>query len=90
MGKKEARSPIGPGMKIEGEAPPWVSQFLAGLIVTGNLRQTLDEAEIDFDTAWRLREAEPAFAYYWDKALRVHKSGALLALAAGRHAGALH
>lgn len=56
------------------KAPPWVRHFLAGLIVTGSLRQALAEAGIDFDTAWALRRAEPEFAMYWDRAVRVHKS----------------
>lgn len=57
----------------EGEAPPWVAPFLAGLIVTGSVRQALAEAGIDFDTAWKLYEAEEDFAYYWDRAMRAHR-----------------
>ena len=55
------------------EAPMWVAAFLTGLIVTGILRQALDEAGIDFDTAWALRRAEPEFAMYWDRAMRAHR-----------------
>jgi hypothetical protein len=59
----------------EGEgapAPAWVPAFFTGLIVTGSLRQAVAEAGIDFDTAWALREVEPEFAMYWDRALRLH------------------
>ena len=51
--------------------PAWVTHFLAGLIVTGSLRQAL--AGIDFETAWELGKAEPEFAMYWDRAVRVHR-----------------
>jgi hypothetical protein len=53
--------------------PPWVTEFLAGLVLTGSVRQAVDEAGIDFETAWDLRRAYPEFAMYWDRALRVHK-----------------
>lgn len=56
-----------------GDAPAWVQHFLCGLIVTGSLRQALDEAGIDFDTAWALRERAREFAMFWDRALRVHR-----------------
>ena len=55
------------------EAPPWVAPFLAGLMVTGSVRAAVADAGIDFDAAWVLRKAEPAFAMYWDKALCVHR-----------------
>ncbi len=57
----------------EAEAPAWVPAFLAGLMVTGSLRQALAEAGIEFETAWTLRRAEPAFAMYWDRAIRLHR-----------------
>jgi hypothetical protein len=57
----------------EAAAPPWVALFLAGLIVTGSVREAVAEAGIDFETAWALRSAEPEFAMYWDRALRVHE-----------------
>jgi hypothetical protein len=56
-----------------GGAPEWVPQFLAGLIVTGSVKQAVAEAGIDFDTAWALRRTEPAFAYYWDRAALVNE-----------------
>ena len=56
-----------------GEVPRWVAPFLAGLIVTGSVREAVDEAGIDFDTAWALRREYPVFAMYWDRAVRVHK-----------------
>ena len=68
MEDQEAGPRIVPGVTGEAEAPAWVPQFLAGLIVTGSVRQAVAEAGIDFDTAWALRQAEPAFALYWDKA----------------------
>jgi len=77
--KKEAGSPIRPGMTDgsdgggEGEAPPWVVEFLATLIVTGRVAEAVKNAGIDFDTAWQLRLAEPDFAYYWDRAARAHR-----------------
>lgn len=57
----------------EAGAPPWVAEFLATLIVTGSVRESVVEAGIDFETAWALRRAEPAFAMYWDRAVRMHK-----------------
>jgi hypothetical protein len=57
------------------------------------LRQALDEAGIDFDTAWALREAEPEFAMYWDRAARVHRhvaAGMCLLDAAALEEGLLH
>ena len=53
--------------------PAWVTHFLTGLIVTGSIRTALAEAGIGFQTAWALREEEPEFAMYWERALRVHK-----------------
>jgi hypothetical protein len=55
------------------DAPPWVAEFLAGLIVTGSVREAVAEAGIDFETAWAVRRTEPAFEMYWDRAVRVHK-----------------
>lgn len=55
------------------QAPAWLAQFLSALIVTGSVRQALDEAGVDFDTAWKLRQDEEDFAYYWDRALRAHR-----------------
>jgi hypothetical protein len=55
------------------QAPAWLAQFLSTLIVTGSVRQALDEAQIDFDTAWKLRQDEEDFAFYWDRALRAHR-----------------
>ena len=34
-----------------GDAPAWAPHFLCGMIVSGGLRQALDEAGVDFDTA---------------------------------------
>jgi hypothetical protein len=53
--------------------PPWVASFLAGLIVTGSICQAVDEAGVDFETAWAWRRAYPLFAGYWDRAVRVHR-----------------
>jgi hypothetical protein len=55
------------------EVPPWVAEFLAGLIVTGSVLQAVQEAGIDFDTAWALRRVEPEFAHYWDRAASAHR-----------------
>jgi hypothetical protein len=55
------------------EAPAWTAAFLSGLIVTGSVRQAVDEAGIDFEVAWALRREYPEFAMYWDRALRVHR-----------------
>lgn len=69
---------LGDGPLPQGEreevCPPWVAHFLSGLIVTGSVRTAVAEADIDFDAAWALRRAEPAFAMYWDRAVRVHKA----------------
>lgn len=73
MKKDQAGPGSGAGMTGEAECPTWVAHFLAGLIVTGSVREAVAEAGIDFDTAWALREAEPAFAFYWDKGLRAHR-----------------
>ena len=54
-------------------APAWVSKFFAGLVVTGSVLQAVDEAGIDFETAWAWREEYPVFAGYWDRAIRVHR-----------------
>jgi hypothetical protein len=70
--EEEAGPRIESGVTGEAEAPAWVPQFLAGLIVTGSVRQAVAEAGIDFDTAWALRQSEPAFAFYWDKAALVN------------------
>jgi hypothetical protein len=53
--------------------PAWVTNFLATLIVTGRVAEAVSNAGIDFDTAWRLRLAEPDFAYYWDRAAGAHR-----------------
>jgi len=58
----------------DGVAPPWVAEFLAGLIVTGSVRQAVAEVGIEFETAWALRRKEPAFARYWDGAIQVYKA----------------
>ena len=55
------------------EAPAWLAPFLSSLIVTGSVRQAVDEAGVDFDTAWKLRQDEEEFAYYWDRAVRAHR-----------------
>ena len=58
----------------ENARPPrWMTPFLTGLIVTGSVRTALGEAGIELETAWALREEEPEFAMYWERALRVHK-----------------
>lgn len=61
--------------ETEGGAvpPPWVVEFLATLILTGSVREAVASAGTDFETAWALREGEPAFAMYWDRAVYVHK-----------------
>ena len=77
----------------EARAPAWVRHFLCGLIVTGSLRDALDEAGIDFETAWALRQAEPEFAMYWDRAARVHRrvaAGLSVLDAAALEEGSLH
>lgn len=57
----------------ESVPPPWVVEFLATLILTGSVREAVGAAGIDFETAWALRDAEPDFAMYWDRAVHVHK-----------------
>lgn len=57
----------------EGEAPAWVAEFLAGLIVNGSVVKAVEEAGIEYETAWALREREPEFALYWDRAVGVHR-----------------
>ena len=77
----------------EAVAPPWVAQFLAGLIVTGSVRTAVAEAGIEFETAWALRRAEPEFAMYWDRALRVHKgvmAGLAMLDAAAKEEASVH
>jgi hypothetical protein len=55
------------------EPPRWTAKFLAGLVVTGSVREAIDKAGIDFETAWAWREEYPVFAHYWDRGLRVHR-----------------
>jgi hypothetical protein len=57
----------------EPEAPAWLPEFLATLMLTGSLREAVEDAGITFETAWALRGAEPAFAMYWDRAALVNK-----------------
>jgi hypothetical protein len=71
-------------------APPaWVAEFLATLIVTGSMRQAVAAAGIQLEAAWDLREREAEFAMYWDKAVRLHRSGAMEALVLGEQGVAL-
>src|SRR5258708_7788962 len=70
-----------------GTAPAWVAEFLATLIVTGSVRQAVAAAGIELETAWDLREREAEFAMYWDKAVRLHRSGAMEALVLGEQSG---
>ena len=69
----DARGRMGLRDNEAARAPAWVAQFLCGLIVTGSLRQALDEVGVDFETAWTLRRAERAFAFYWDRAVVAHR-----------------
>jgi hypothetical protein len=55
------------------EAPAWLAEFLAKLMLTGSVRDAVEDAGITFETAWSLRGAEPAFAIYWDRAALVNK-----------------
>ena len=74
-------------------APPWVAEFLATLIVTGSVREAVSGAGTDFETAWALRRAEPEFAMYWDRAVRVHQAvmaGVSLLDAAAAEEASLH
>ena len=73
MVRSEGGSPIGSGMTSRVEVQAWTSKFVAGLIVTGSVREAVEEAGIDFDAAWALRREYPVFAIYWDRAVRVHK-----------------
>jgi hypothetical protein len=57
----------------EPEAPAWLPEFLATLMLTGSVREAVEDAGISFETAWTLRGAEPAFAMYWDRAALVNK-----------------
>jgi hypothetical protein len=57
-----------------GRVPPWVPVFLAEIIVTGDVEAAVLEAGIELVTALELMEAEPAFLFYWDRALRMHQS----------------
>ena len=71
-----------------GSAPPWVAEFLATLIVTGSVRQAVAAAGIELETARDLRLRDAEFAMYWDKAVRLHRSGAMEALVLGEQSGA--
>jgi len=51
----------------------WMTRFFEGLMATGSVRRALEEAKVDFETAWALRRY-PEFAIYWDRAIRVHKA----------------
>jgi hypothetical protein len=73
LAERQLGSRFRPNEDAGDAAPPWVRHFLAGLIVTGSLRQALDEAGIEFEMAWALRRAEPEFAYYWDRAAQAHR-----------------
>jgi hypothetical protein len=42
-------------------------------MLTGSVREAVEDAGISFETAWALRGAEPAFAMYWDRAALVNK-----------------
>jgi hypothetical protein len=57
----------------EPEAPAWLPEFLATLMLTGSVREAVEGAGIAFETAWTLRGSEPAFAMYWDRAALVNK-----------------
>jgi hypothetical protein len=43
-------------------------------MLTGSVREAVEDAGISFETAWALRGAEPAFAMYWDRAALVNKA----------------
>jgi hypothetical protein len=60
-----------------------VTEFLATLIVSGSVKEAVAAAGIDFETAWKLRQREEEFAMYWDKAVRLHRSGAMVATPSG-------
>jgi len=73
----------------DATAPPWLVEFLATLIVSGRVAEAVASAGIDFETAWALRRSEPEFAMYWDKAVHLHRSGAMEALVLGEQRGAM-
>jgi hypothetical protein len=65
------------------EAPAWVAEFYAELIVTGSVRNGVQAVGVPFEDVWRLRRESPDFAFYWDKSIELYRSGALVALVAG-------
>jgi hypothetical protein len=48
-------------------------KFLEGLIATGSVREAVEDAGVDFEVAWALRQRSLVFRVYWDRAVRVHK-----------------
>jgi hypothetical protein len=66
-----------------------VPAFLAELMITGSLRAAVAHAGIAFETVSALRRAEPEFAKYWDRALLVHRTWELEALATGDYWGGM-
>jgi hypothetical protein len=67
----------------DGDVLPWLVEFLATLIVSGSVAVAVTNAGIDFEMAWALRRSEPEFAKYWEKAVRLHRSGAMVAMPSG-------
>jgi hypothetical protein len=61
--------------KEADRAPPrWMVEFFATLMVTGSVRDAVEASGAELDAVLLLRRLEPQFAFYWDKALRVHKA----------------
>ena len=71
------------------EAPPWLPEFYATLMLTGRAADAAEAVGISVAEAWRWRRESPDFAEYWDKSLDVYRCGALVALVAGPGRGAL-
>lgn len=63
----------GAGMTDESEPPRWMVEFLSTLILTGSVREAVDEAKVDFEAVWQFRKTYPEFAIYWDRAVRLHR-----------------
>jgi hypothetical protein len=64
-------------------------EFFATLIVTGSVKEAVAASGAEFEAVWLLRRLEPEFAKYWDRAVLVHRTRELEALAAGDYWGAM-
>jgi hypothetical protein len=73
--------------KEEARPPRWMVEFLATLMVTGSVKEAVEASGAELEAILLLRRLEPAFAKYWDKAVRLYRSRALLAFAEGEHWG---